>query len=638
MFLKGISPRLVNQAIKQELSFDIALDNEIPWYNESWGLRKKITIDGSKVVGALIDFPVLVKLTSDASLAANALSTGNDILFTASDGVTKLKHEIEYYVTATGELIAWVKMPALTTSGAVIYMYYGNSGASAQADKNNVWDSNYKGVWHLGYNAASQLDSTSNANTGTPTNIGTTSTSTITPETYVANWDASVKKIGSAVVLDGSNDFVNCGAGASLKMGNTVKGDTPTLLLTVTPSVDQGTCWDGTNYYRAKNNGTGVNATIHKLNPSTGASITSFAGPVHCNDGTWNSTDSTMFWLGGDTGSAALGVWEINTSGSKVQEWDLSALGAAPYAAGLAWISGRDFYIQTVSAAPYVWQITRITLNSDGTWSKGSTWAPNRPAYYQTQGMEYEPSTGQVYLLHDCASNWDTILMEKFSLNADLSVTRTEVREWYLGTQEAEGLCWKGADLIFGTYDQGDTSKKIYNANIGTSAKDKGITLSAWVRPTARPGSGAVGLLTRFKSATSARSYGMWMNSEGKLLENLVCPSDTNGTVLVSNTADTTVFSTGAWHHVCYTFDGTTVKYYVDGAPTTEVTGAGLIADPASTNFCIGAKDGPAEHFNGAISEARVSGTARSASWIATEYANQNSPSTFYSLGSAEAA
>jgi len=40
---------------------------------------------------------------------------------------------------------------------------------------------------------------------------------------------------------------------------------------------------------------------------------------------------------------------------------------------------------------------------------------------------------------------------------------------------------------------------------------------------------------------------------------------------------------------------------------------------------------------DGLLDEASVSTTTRSAGWIATEYNNQNSPATFYSVGSATA-
>ena len=57
------------------------------WYSASWTYAKAITIDSSKVSGGpLTNFPMLVNLSADASVAAHAQASGNDILFTASDG------------------------------------------------------------------------------------------------------------------------------------------------------------------------------------------------------------------------------------------------------------------------------------------------------------------------------------------------------------------------------------------------------------------------------------------------------------------------------------------------------------------------------------------------------------------------
>jgi MSHA biogenesis protein MshQ len=36
------------------------------------------------------------------------------------------------------------------------------------------------------------------------------------------------------------------------------------------------------------------------------------------------------------------------------------------------------------------------------------------------------------------------------------------------------------------------------------------------------------------------------------------------------------------------------------------------------------------------VDEVRISSTARSAGWIATEYSNQNAPSTFLAIGAQE--
>ena len=142
------------------------------WYNSSWAYRKTITIDHTKVSGGpLTNFPVLINLSSDANLSSHAQSSGNDILFTASDGSTKLNHEIQTYTSGTGALIAWVQVSSLSSSAdTVLYMYYGNSGASNQQNATGVWDSTFVGVWHLNQTTGGSgaiKDSTSNANHGT---------------------------------------------------------------------------------------------------------------------------------------------------------------------------------------------------------------------------------------------------------------------------------------------------------------------------------------------------------------------------------------------------------------------------------------------------------------------------------------
>ena len=147
------------------------------WYNTSWLYRKKITINSSNVTATLTNFPVLISLASDSDLASYARSDGYDILFTAADETTKLSHEIESYNGTTGKLVAWVKIPSLSSvTNTDIYMYYGNAGAGNQQDVTSVWDSNAKMVQHLkettgGANAIK--DSTANANNGSDNNSPT---------------------------------------------------------------------------------------------------------------------------------------------------------------------------------------------------------------------------------------------------------------------------------------------------------------------------------------------------------------------------------------------------------------------------------------------------------------------------------
>jgi PKD repeat protein len=175
--------------IKETVTNSIGTDEEIkvyyitvtpnpPW-KCGWGYRKNITIDKARVSGSLSEFPVLINWAADSDLQARAQSTGNDLLFTTSDGTTKIPHEIEKYTAANGALIVWVKVPAVQSSAnTTIFLYYGNSSASSQQDRPGVW-TNYKAVWHLSEDpsgtAPQILDSASNSYDGTTGGAMTTS-------------------------------------------------------------------------------------------------------------------------------------------------------------------------------------------------------------------------------------------------------------------------------------------------------------------------------------------------------------------------------------------------------------------------------------------------------------------------------
>jgi hypothetical protein len=186
------------------LSFlTIILTVNAQWVS-NYSYRKKITTDNVKVCGPsdLTNFPVLISFTdanlktvSNAGHVQNA--SGYDIIFTASDGTTLLSHQIEKYVSTTGEYIAWVKIPTLGTSvNTDIYMYYGNPLVSTSPSATGTWNATYGGVWHLHSDYA---DGTSNANNGT--NSGSTN---------VAG------KIGNCQSFNGTTDNIQMTNSASL--------------------------------------------------------------------------------------------------------------------------------------------------------------------------------------------------------------------------------------------------------------------------------------------------------------------------------------------------------------------------------------------------------------------------------------
>jgi len=144
-----------------------------------------MTIDHTKVPSTQSNFTVLVSLTDPAlKTVANGGHVGNangyDIGFYAdSGGTTKLKWEVEKYDGVTGNLIAWVKIPSVSSSSdTVFYLMYGDSTINTdQSDPPNTWDSNFKSVWHLGNGSTLSLnDSTSNGSS--LANVGATGATT----------------------------------------------------------------------------------------------------------------------------------------------------------------------------------------------------------------------------------------------------------------------------------------------------------------------------------------------------------------------------------------------------------------------------------------------------------------------------
>lgn len=131
----------------------------------AYGFKATITIDDTKVSGTgdLTDFPVLISGTYDGTGSEPDLrvtgsggnvtsSSGYDIIFTSdSGGTTQLDHEIETYVSTTGAVCFWVRVPTLAgSSSTVIYMWYGDAGVTtSQEDAAGVWDADYVGVYHL---------------------------------------------------------------------------------------------------------------------------------------------------------------------------------------------------------------------------------------------------------------------------------------------------------------------------------------------------------------------------------------------------------------------------------------------------------------------------------------------------------
>jgi len=145
------------------------------WHDTDWEHRKKITLSlNTEISSNLNNFPVLVSVT-DSDFTKSSDSEGRDIFFTADDGTTLLSYEIERFNSSTGEIIAWVNIPTLLAASTTdIYIYY---NGPTQSTPSNMWDSNYKLVYHLNQTSTGTLnefvDASGTGNDGTGGGEGT---------------------------------------------------------------------------------------------------------------------------------------------------------------------------------------------------------------------------------------------------------------------------------------------------------------------------------------------------------------------------------------------------------------------------------------------------------------------------------
>lgn len=109
----------------------------------------------------------------------------------------------------------------------------------------------------------------------------------------------------------------------------------------------------------------------------------------------------------------------------------------------------------------------------------------------------------------------------------------------------------------------------------------------------------------------------------------------------VQRASSTATVSTGSWYHLVVTRSGSSITQYINAS--SDGTGSyGTAVNFGSCQLLVGndaANDCSADtaaDANGAFDELRISSIARSSDWLTTEYNNQSSPSTFFTIGTQE--
>jgi hypothetical protein len=546
----------------------------VPWYNSQWQFRKEITIDYTKVGSTLTNFPVLVNIT-DTDLKNNALISGNDILFTGCNGITKLNHEIDNYTSSTGTLTAWVQVPTLyNTPNNIIYMYYGNSGSFSQQNIDGTWDSNYGGVWHF-----------------------------------------NTRNGGSSIVLDNVKTTSAITSDCALSLSNFRVGSGTNQLLLVAVSFDGGLVssvkYGGAPLTQAKATANTMDAEFWYLKgaPSRTANIVvTFrnGGGDECRDefagiGAYSffGVDQTNPLPRSASSTGSAGPTSVDITNQYAYSWviDNTAI--------------LDNGQLTSPSQTLVWNnMTCTGPCSGGTGSSASS-----------KAIPSLANTPLIFSWNGGADKWAAVAIEIKSIQGITTVPDS--------TSNANDLTTfniSSSDQIPGPFAKAlnfDGATKYLSRTSGLNGMPSNAnspqTGSAWFRVSSNPNSARDIFTLQPSVGNSAVKMGFRSS-------NFAISNWSGGTL-----ASTTTPSAGTWHYAVYTYDGTTNMLYIDG---TQVATSTTLPDSGSVNsFYVGTYSSLSEYFNGYLDEIRYSKIARSASWISTEYNNEATPSIFYTIG-----
>ena len=161
------------------------------------------------------------------------------------------------------------------------------------------------------------------------------------------------------------------------------------------------------------------------------------------------------------------------------------------------------------------------------------------------------------------------------------------------------------------------------------------ISLSSWVKAGTVSGlQNLVSWPTAINAIPPPQAWAWYLDPGGQIELDLYSNSPGSLEYVVSSGA----ISAGTWTHVYATYDGTTMRMYINGTADPNTQATSLTVGTSSIDVSIGQNQisGHNNFYDGNLDEVRISSTARSAGWIATEYANQSNPTAFYSISPAQ--
>lgn len=178
-----------------------------------------------------------------------------------------------------------------------------------------------------------------------------------------------------------------------------------------------------------------------------------------------------------------------------------------------------------------------------------------------------------------------------------------------------------GTGQIDGAASLASASSQYVTVGTSSTLNPAAQTVSAWVNAASFPGAYNT-VWSRINTASTSFQQ-LFIKSNGKIAVYLQGTAGVNYDGTGSNT-----LLANTWYYVAFTYSSTDgLVGYVNGSSDHTAAANGALASAAGVTASIGQDIKAANRpWNGSIDEVRISSVARSAAWIATEYANQSSP------------
>jgi len=215
---------------------------------------------------------------------------------------------------------------------------------------------------------------------------------------------------------------------------------------------------------------------------------------------------------------------------------------------------------------------------------------------------------------------WDTSFAAVYHFNDGTTLSLADSTKNLQNGTNTNGAT-AGTGLVDGAVSLASASSQAVGLGTSLSLGPSSITVSALVKATSFPN----GLNNIYDRSAFSHDHTFMVSSGGKLYVYAQADSDFNyqGT-------GTFTLTTGTWFHVAYSYGpSANLIGYVNGQVDKVVTGSSSGQEQPAATAQIGASFFGGRNWNGLIDEVRISNVVRSGDWLAAEYNNLTSPSTF---------